>query len=435
MTVTDHISETDLQSFCSGLLPAMDTILCAEHLEACPQCSRLYTRISQGRASSKADERHFSPETYLFGQHLDYEKISDYLDHKLIEGEIESVKLHLKFCRNCTEEVVSLKEFRKSLEKELSSEHPRQGFIGKIISSIRKPRLPNPVYVFGALTVLILLSLIMIVIYRQRSREVNEPRHVKATPTPYLVDDGQPEPSSSPRQAGLDRRKVKSAKSNRAEIIYDNGKQFIVTSEGARIRIGNLARELHEDAVKVLQGQSIVNPALLEELAQLDANVRGGNEKNKASLLSPVGTLIVEDRPVLKWKGIEGATGYVVDIVDEKFNPITQSPHLESTEWKVEVGLKRDAVYLWQVTVFKDKERIDDRLNQVGKFKIVSEKKVDEVRRARKKYGSRLELGVYYLREGFIEEVERECKDVLLKKTGSRFTEKMCESISQAHKR
>jgi hypothetical protein len=428
MTVTDHISETDMQAFCSGVLPAADAILCAEHLEICPECSRVFERISSSIAASKIAGKHFRPETFIVGKHPDYETIGDYLDKKLSWSELESIKLHLEICRECSQEVESLREFRQSLEKELSSDRPRRGFIGKLISILRKPRFPNPVYVFGVVSVLILLSLMTTMIYRQRSRDLNEPHHAMTTPPSFIIDRGRPQPSSSPmpvRPVKVDRRNAGNVTSDKTEIIYDNGKRFIISYEGASIRIGNLAPELREDAAKVLQGRSIVDPAFLEDVTQPDANVRGTGEKNKVHLLSPLGTLIVEDRPVLKWKPAEGANGYVVDIVDERFNPIAQSPRLESTEWQVDESLKRDAIYQWQVTAFKGEERIDDRLNQVGKFKVVSERKVDELRRARKKYTTSFELLIFYLREGFIEEAVKELQEIRARNPDSRLVDKI----------
>jgi hypothetical protein len=212
------------------------------------------------------------------------------------------------------------------------------------------------------------------------------------------------------------------------DTIVDRGKRFVVTYDGDQMRVGNLVPELREDAARLLQGQNISDSVLREELSLHSVDLRGGDDERRAVLLSPVGTLIEEDRPVLKWKPVEGASSYVVDIVDDGFRPVAQSPHLGSTEWRVTENLKRDATYQWQVTTFKDKERIEGQINPVGWYKIISEKKLDELKRARKKYSSHLELGIYYLREGFLVEAEKEFKALRSKNPNSKLVNQIYRS-------
>jgi hypothetical protein len=75
---------------------------------------------------------------------------------------------------------------------------------------------------------------------------------------------------------------------------------------------------------------------------------------------------------------------------------------------------------MWQVTQYKDNERIGDPINPVGKYKVISEKKLNELQRARKKYTSHLELGIYYLREGFLDEAEKEFQALRLRNPNSK---------------
>jgi len=184
-----------------------------------------------------------------------------------------------------------------------------------------------------------------------------------------------------------------------------------------------------------MKGRTIADTALLEELAQPEMDVRGGDDdKKKIVLVSPVGTVIVEDRPVLKWRPIEDASSYVVDIVDETFSPVAQSPQLEGTQWAVKESLKRDTVYMWQITAYRDGERIEGRLNQIGKFKVVSEGKLIDVGRARRRYTSHFELGVYYLREGLLDEAEREFRRVLARNPSSKLVERISTMVLQGRR-
>src|SRR5262245_2230042 len=109
MTVIDHIRENEMESFWAGDLPVLATIRCAEHLEACPECNRLFRRISSGDRPTTVGGALFSPEVLVLGQHLEYEQLDAYLERRVGADQASSIKLHLELCRNCAEDLSSLK--------------------------------------------------------------------------------------------------------------------------------------------------------------------------------------------------------------------------------------------------------------------------------------------------------------------------------------
>lgn len=68
------------------------------------------------------------------------------------------------------------------------------------------------------------------------------------------------------------------------------------------------------------------------------------------TLLGPVGTTVLSDRPMLRWAMLASATSYVVAIFDEKFQKVAESPALTTTEWQPAAPLPRGKVLSWQVT-------------------------------------------------------------------------------------
>lgn len=431
MTITDHISETVMQSFCAGGLPAISTLLCAEHIEVCRECSRLFERLSRINAASAPNNEQSLLQAYLLGEHLIYEQLSAYLDRRLDKDEMREVKLHLEFCPDCSEELSGLKEFRRTVESEL-----RPGPWRRLVKTLTMRwewigRLDLE-HAFGILSILILSGLTALMIHQWHNWNDDPP-----PTTPTVTAPGNQPPIVGRGPIGkVDQSENPSGvmPPKSTETIFDGHKQYVIAYEGDQVRIDSLTTKLQKDVVKLLKGQVIGDPRLLQQLASANLSLRGAN-KSKIVLLNPVGTVIEEERPVLRWGPIEGATSYLVDLTDETLRPVAQSPHVESTEWTVTDNLKRGAVYLWQVTGFKNGERIDNQLNPMGRFMVASEKKAREIEEARKQYTDHLELGVYYLKEGLLDQAQEELSQLRLRNPDSKIVNKMWRNAAQIHRR
>src|SRR5215510_7508982 len=107
-----HISDTEIDFFRSGALSAEDTVLCAEHIEACTECNQRLDNFLSAGNRSRPIILDFSPKTYLAAVHLDDEQLSDYLEDALDEDEAEIVRIHIELCARCRKDLLSLKEFR-----------------------------------------------------------------------------------------------------------------------------------------------------------------------------------------------------------------------------------------------------------------------------------------------------------------------------------
>lgn len=110
MLTEPHISDLILTAFRSGVLSAEATIICAEHLDVCPECSGRYDQILQSDLFSRPLVFDFSPMPYSENEHLGDEQLSDYLAGVLGEGETEIINIHVEACADCRTTLLILEE-------------------------------------------------------------------------------------------------------------------------------------------------------------------------------------------------------------------------------------------------------------------------------------------------------------------------------------
>ncbi|HKX30689.1 MAG TPA: hypothetical protein VJ302_23570 [Blastocatellia bacterium] len=257
MTVIDHIRENEMESFWAGDLPVLATIRCAEHLEACPECSRLFRRISSGDRSLAVGGALLAPEVMVLGRHLDYEQLDAYLERRVGADRASSIKLHLELCQECAKDLSSLKEFRRSLDSELRLQAIDQGLLKRILCYVGQIRYPNPVYLFGALALVLGLGLLTQTVFRRSAMIGSFWPRAEVTPPNYQKDElSSVAPGANPRS----REDSKSPD----ETIIDHGKQFVVRDQNGRLSLSHVAPELQEDAARIVRGENLgVRPRAL----------------------------------------------------------------------------------------------------------------------------------------------------------------------------
>ena len=137
----------------------------------------------------------------------------------------------------------------------------------------------------------------------------------------------------------------------------------------------------------------------------------GGVDPSKHFAVSePAGRIILSDRPTFRWSRLSSATGYVVEVYDEKFNSVITSPVLTAVNW-TSPPLTRGQLYSWQVKAISEgQEFLAPRPPaQQAKFRILDQVKAAEISRVRRDYpSSHLLLGLVYARAGLLDEAEQE---------------------------
>lgn len=125
--------------------------------------------------------------------------------------------------------------------------------------------------------------------------------------------------------------------------------------------------------------------------------------------VAPVGTIVRETRPRLRWKGRGDATGYVVSlgVIGAGGLALRQELPASRTDWPPPAPLTRGAVYEWWVEARRGPEVIDraPRPSAPGaRFEVLGTAEAAELENIeRQDGGNALVLGTAYLRAGLWE--------------------------------
>jgi hypothetical protein len=235
-------------------------------------------------------------------------------------------------------------------------------------------------------------------------RKGKNPKIAQTTPS-TTIPVVTPVVSPNPTQEGGAAMVIARLSDGAGHLVLDgNGKLSGVDylPPGYRQMIGN-----------ALSSQRLEKSPLLAGLVRPDAlSMRGGDiQGNKFSVINPVGIVMLSDRPTFRWSPLDGATGYVVEVYDEKINQVIISPQLTDTSWTAPQSLKLGGIYSWEVTAIKGGEEFSSpRLPAPpAKFRILDETLANELVQARRAYASsHLTLALVYTKAGLLDEAEQE---------------------------
>lgn len=212
--------------------------------------------------------------------------------------------------------------------------------------------------------------------------------------------------------------------------LNDGGGQLAVDRQGHYVRMEPLPSAV-KDALK---NQRVKPPVLLAALIGGQGILRSGTSEGiPFALYSPVGTVVRSDHPTFRWQSLDGATSYTVTVVDEANDKTAaKSEPLTGTEWTTLQPLKRGSVYRWFVTALKDGQEIQspNKAGVVAKFKVLEQKKAEELESAKKKYAhSHLTLGILYVQAGLLDEAEQEFQTLADANPKSPIARKLLQSV------
>jgi hypothetical protein len=196
-------------------------------------------------------------------------------------------------------------------------------------------------------------------------------------------------------------------------MLNDGAGQVSLDKEGNLSGVDHLPSAYQQMVKSALTNQELERSPLLAGLTPTGNTQRGRNDEpgGKFSLIGPVRTLALSDRPVFRWARLAGAAGYVVEIYDEEFDLVATSSRITGQRWRARQPLKRGGIYYWQVKAIKDGRELVSPHPPApqAKFRILDEAKANELERARRDYGSsHLLLGLLYVQAGLLGEAEEE---------------------------
>ncbi|HEU4433816.1 MAG TPA: zf-HC2 domain-containing protein [Pyrinomonadaceae bacterium] len=414
-----HLTQKQIEDYCKHELTAAEVLSVTDHLGACEVCRTQIEAVGNGDAAffelrSQVFEDAMENESELTSTHLTMDKAAAYVDRHLTGEELRTIDDHLAHCHDCVLAVNDLRAFRNEIAPSLDREYqpgyqpqvttvpctantPRRGSLAAFTARVRASFLPA---VATAALAILLLSLIAWLAWRKPQQ--HEPQ-IANTPGPAS------QPSASPQVTSPE--PVPPAPAVVAQV--NDGSRVLTLDQQGKLSGADDLPPAHQELVKkALTGGRIEKSSQLQGLSRPPSSLMGSDDrKNSFAVLEPIGNVMLTNRPTFRWTALEDATGYVVEVFDEKFNPVTASQQLTALTWMT--TLPRGHVYSWQVKAMKDGQEITSPRPPApqAKFRVLDQTKANELDNARRIHPtSHLLLGVLYADAGLLREAEQELR-------------------------
>ena len=406
--MVEHLIQKQVEDYCRRQLPAAELLAVTDHFGGCDLCRQRIERAENGEAAF------FELQTEVFEDtaetvHLTMEQAAAYVDRSLASEELQVFSDHLTHCEQCVSAVDDLREFRNEIAPSLDREYLPQLITSAVSSpaesswrgtlrSLAAPFRVSPVPAFGGAALAILLvAVVAWVVFR--TPQQSEPQIANAPTPPQTVPPSQTDaPPTQPPPAPV------------VAQVNDGSHVLTLDQQGKLSGADDLPPAYQNLVRKALSGGRIEKSAQLQGLTRPPSSLMGSNDQpGEFSVLEPLGNVLLADRATFRWSAMEGATGYVVEVYDEKFAPVTSSPQLTDLTWTT--PLPRGHVYSWQVKAIKDGNEITSPRPPApqAKFRILDQAKANELANARKAHASsHLTLGLLYADAGLLREAEQE---------------------------
>lgn len=430
--MVEHLSSEQLALYRSRALTPDLFLSIHRHIAVCQECSAQ----CPAEASVKQDYEILmfavTPDPHEADYHLTTAELTGYVREKLDDLDSESAASHLEVCTDCQHAAEELREailstplpiVEDGIEKEQSHKAWGMTFLTFGMRPLR----------FATL-LMIMLGAVLLGWLLLRNRQTRPPaRDISANANPTGQESvptrspadhtASPSPNGVQASAPTDGPSPKPDSTNIPKAADDLYEQIPAI----------VSPDLRRAIMAALTTQHLDKPRILTELGGTAGRLRrDSGDGLPFRLLSPVGKVVLEQRLTFDWQPLAGANSYVVTIADEKLDEVATSGQLTKTQWRIPAGLKQGATYTWQVTAFKDSQRITSPVMPApqAKFRIVDREQRDElirIKRAMPNY--HLGLGVLYTQAGLLEDAEREFEALSRDKSHSAIGAKLLRRV------
>lgn len=437
----EHLTQNQIEDYGRQKLSAAELLSVSDHLGACEACRGQVERALGSEAAffSLRSEVFGAESEILFSTamrtHPTVEQIAEYVDGMPAGEELQVVKDHLTSCEQCALAVNDLRAFKNQVAPSLNREYRPSSVRAtseswrRLFALLPSPFLRSPLAFSSALAVLLLMVTGWLV-WQAQQKETN-PAVAIATPPPAFTPSATPPviPRASP---------IPAPEGSAAPVIAqlnDGGGRVILDGEGKVSGVDNLPPAYQRMVKESLANQRVAKSSLLAGLNRPASSLMGGDEQgNKFSVTEPVGKVMLSDRPTFRWSQLEGATGYVVEVYDEKFNLAGASSQLTDNSWTVPQPLKRGGIYSWQVKAIKVGQEFRSPRPPApqAKFRILDQAKSNELTKAQRAYASsHLTLGLLYSEAGLLDETEKEFRALQKSNPDSTFVRRLLSQVQK----
>jgi anti-sigma factor RsiW len=425
--LVEHLTQKQVEDYSRNSLTATELLVVSDHLDECDLCRQSV------EAGLNGDAAFFALRHQTFGQtfgesgfssvHLTSDQTAEYVDKNLSGESLQVVTDHLGSCEQCALAVEDLRTFRNEIAPSLDREYRPSDVTVATGSSWREKFVslfrvsPAPAFGGAALAV-ILLAFIAWVVWRVPKDDHRE--DVAAVPSPSL----QPAPASSVQP-----------ETPVAVVAQLNDGAGVVSldKEGKLSGADNLPAGYQDLLTRTLSGQGIEKSSQLQGLTRPPSALMGSNDPvREFSVIEPGGNVLMSDRPTFRWSRMDGATGYIVEVYDDRFKLVSSSTEITNLTWTTTQALPRGRVYSWQVKAIKDGQETTSPRPPApqAKFRVLDQAKANELTKAKRAYGSsHLTLGLLYAEAGLLKEAEAELRLLRRANPDSEIAQKLLRQI------
>lgn len=437
----EHLTQNQIEDYGRQKLSAAELLSVSDHLGACEACRAQVEGALSGDAaffalrSEMFDEASDDLSATLLWTHPTVEQIADYVDGMPTGEEREVFQDHLNSCEQCALAVNDLRAFRNQVAGKLNHEYHPGPVLSKSESRDQRLLAFLPVTLrrsplaFSSALALLLLMVTGWLVWQAQLKKKTKSEVAIATPLPTFSPPATspvlPSPTPAPEVAA-------------APVIAqlnDGGGRVTLDQDGKLSGIDQLPPAYQQMVKESLTNQRLAKSSLLAGLNRQASSLMGGDEQgNKFSVTAPVGKVLLSDRPTFRWSQLEGASGYVVEVYDEKFNLVATSPQLINNSWTAPQTLKRGGIYSWQVKAIKDGQEFGSPRPPApqAKFRILDQAKVNELAQAQRAYASsHLTLGLLYAQAGLLNEAEQEFRALQKSNPDSELVRKLLSQVQR----
>lgn len=400
-----HLSQLELEEFCSRAGELEPMVEAADHLSFCPACRALFLKEFRRVRATLGTKLNFEAAEWLKAEHLGYEDKRRYADGLMDDDDKEMAAEHVALCSSCD---VGLKGFvfdRRENDRELSLRYSADEIQTRIsrLPSRRVGGLWGPVR--AAALVLLACGLTgwfgWMLLRGERSETGTMGSPSPAGPVVLLA-------------------------------LKDSGRQIVLDDQGSLRGLEGLGQSELEAVKDALLAEDIPIAPAISELAGKGGTLRG-TRIAAFELIGPRNEVVTDPQPVFRWEALPDVTSYQVLVVDSRRRKVLVSPRLPShiTEWRPATGLQRGERYSWSVHArLPGRELISPSPSDAEvRFKIVDAAVIEEMTRLRGPTDSHLVRGVLFARAGLVSEAQTELNLLLTENGDSAKLRKIIERV------
>jgi hypothetical protein len=160
----------------------------------------------------------------------------------------------------------------------------------------------------------------------------------------------------------------------------------------------------------------------------------GANAEGESFVLTaPVGVVVLEDRPVFRWRAVPGDVSYRVQVFDRDFRVVVDQSDIRGTRWTSAKKLERGRNYSWQVTAQKGETELRAPVPPAGeaRFAVLDEKQAGRIQAVRNgEHRSHLLLGVLYAQAGLVPEARVELRKLEVENPDSAVVKRLLAGVA-----